>query len=153
MNRFGHGRRILLPVEKILPSVPLSTGNAASRFLMDGWCRPHVGSGTWLWLCLSCPFKDFLTLLYCNNKSPPPSHSHRNCMLTHSTGERTGGGTYPSVCCRLCLIVLICWKWPDMSVDKTISMTRVRSSLQTVSITKLQSYLFSNETICSQSDG
>lgn len=37
--------------------------------------------------------------------------------------------TYPSGCCKLFLIFLICWKWPDMSVDKTISITRFRRSL------------------------
>lgn len=43
--------------------------------------------------------------------------------------ENSGSVTHPSGCCSVFLIVLICWKWQDISVLMTISITSVRSSL------------------------
>lgn len=40
-----------------------------------------------------------------------------------------GCSTDLCVCVRAFLMVLICWKWQDMSVDITISITRALSSL------------------------
>lgn len=37
--------------------------------------------------------------------------------------------TYPSGCCKAFFIALICWKWQDISVANTISMTRALNSL------------------------
>lgn len=37
--------------------------------------------------------------------------------------------THASGCCRAVFIALICWKWQDMSVAITISITKVRNSL------------------------
>lgn len=50
--------------------------------------------------------------------------------------------TYPSVCWRVCLIVLICWKCPDISVDKTISTTRLRRSLRASKVITVASILY-----------
>lgn len=58
-----------------------------------------------------------------------------SCTLSYwktIDNEQNGKVTYPSVCCRVCRIVLICWKWPDISVDKTISMTKLRNSLRII---------------------
>lgn len=37
--------------------------------------------------------------------------------------------THASGCCSAVFMALICWKWQDMSVAITISMTKVRNSL------------------------
>lgn len=135
-----HWREV--PVEKILPSGPLSIGSADPTILMDGWCQQHGGSRPWLGLCLSCPFKDISPLSLCKDK--PCSRLGMPFKVASLQLQKEGwqNATYPSVCWRVCLIVLICWKCPDISVDKTISITRLRSSLWAIKVITMALILY-----------
>lgn len=55
---------LMAPVEKTLPSEPLSIGSAVPKTSLDGLCQLHAVSGTWLLLCLSCQIKDSLSLSF-----------------------------------------------------------------------------------------
>lgn len=111
------------PAGKTPPLGTWSTCNAASKFWLGGWYRLHGVSGTWFWLCQPCQTKDMFRL---------PGQNDHHLFLSPSPQPWTWHQTitYPSGCCKLFLMVLISWKWPDMSVDNTISITKFRSSLQ-----------------------
>lgn len=53
------------------------------------------------------------------------THRHTHSFINPLRENRT----HPSGCCSVFLMVLICWKWQDISVLMTISITSVRSSL------------------------
>lgn len=60
------------------------------------------------------------------------THRHTHSLTpscSQTLRENSGSVTHPSGCCSVFLIVLICWKWQDISVLMTISITSVRSSL------------------------
>lgn len=112
------------PVGKTPPSGPWSIGGAAAMIWLGDWCLLRGESGTWFWLCQGCQNKDMFKLSDLSNQlqsylSPSPWSLNMKKKIT-----------YPSGCCKLFLMFLICWKWPDMSVDKTISITRFRRSLR-----------------------
>ena len=46
--------------------------------------------------------------------------------------------THASGCCRAVFMALICWKWQDISVAITISITKVRNSLLGIAVKKRQ---------------
>lgn len=51
-------------------------------------------------------------------------------MLWPFTAGHHNKVTHPSGCCKAFFIALICWKWQDISVANTISITNARNSLQ-----------------------
>lgn len=57
---------------------------------------------------------------------PPPIHTH----LTLAYAQPHPTISHLSSCCKAVFMDFNCWKWQDMSVANTISMTRARSSLK-----------------------
>lgn len=130
------------PVQRILPVMLLTIDGAVPKALLDGWCQLRVPKKTWFYPCVSCQIK---IILITRQKSIHFFFRHkfflehlttlhaRSCSLFRVTTASLSNTTNLSTSwrhCRICFMIFICWKWCDISVDKTILITKRRNSLK-----------------------